>query len=131
MAKYQIPGAAIAVAREGKLVIARAYGMADRERQTPVQPDSLFRLGSISKTFTAAAILKLAEEGRLDLDAKAFQILDRLRPPAGQSQNPRLQDITVRQLLHHTGGWDRDISGDPIGMGPQAARTLKVPAPAG
>jgi len=131
MAKYQIAGAAMAVARDGKLVIARAYGLADRERQEPVRPDSLFRIGSISKTFTAAGVLKLVEEGRLDLDAKAFSILDRMQPPSGKTADSRLRDITIRQLLQHTGGWDRDISGDPIGMGPEAARALHIPAPVG
>jgi CubicO group peptidase (beta-lactamase class C family) len=57
MEKYHIPGATIAVARHGKLMIARAYGLADRENQIRTQPDSLFRIGSISKTLTATAIL--------------------------------------------------------------------------
>jgi N-acyl-D-amino-acid deacylase len=129
MAAHHVPGAAIAVARGGKLVVARAYGLADRERQTAVQPDSLFRIASVSKPLTAVAILKLVEEGRLDLDAKAFSILDRLQPPNGRAADPRLRDITIRQLLQHTGGWDRDISGDPIDMGVPAARALNVAAP--
>jgi N-acyl-D-amino-acid deacylase len=131
MARYNIPGATIAVARDGKLAIARAYGFADRERKIPPRPDSLFRIGSISKPVTAAAILKLAEEGRLDLDAKAFPMLDQLQPPKGKTADPRIPQITVRQLLHHAGGWDRAVSGDIIGAGPDAARTLNVPAPVG
>lgn len=129
MAKYSIPGAAVAVARDGRLVVVRAYGVADRERQIATQPDSLFRVGSISKTVTAAAVVNLVEEGRLDLDSKVFSILSHLQPPTGATPDPRLRDITVRQILQHTGGWDRELSGDPIGMGPSAARALKVPAP--
>jgi N-acyl-D-amino-acid deacylase len=131
MAKHHIPGATVAVARHGKLAIARAYGLADREHNIPTQPDSLFRIASISKTFTATAILKLIEEGRLDLDTRVFPLLDQLQPPQGQKADPRLADITVRQLLQHTGGWDRDISGDIAGMIPYAARALNVPSPVG
>jgi N-acyl-D-amino-acid deacylase len=52
-----------------------------------------------------------------------------LQPPKGKIPDPRLAQITVRMLLQHTGGWDRDISGDPIGMSPKAARALNVPSP--
>ena len=129
IAKYHIPGATIAVARGGNLVIARAYGLADREHNIPTQPDSLFRIASVSKTFTGTAILKLVEEGRLDLDAKVFLLLDQFQPPPGKRADPRLANITIHQLLQHTGGWDRDISGDVVDMGPAAARALNVPVP--
>jgi hypothetical protein len=67
MQKYQVPGVALAVARDGRLVFARGYGYADTDLQLPVQPDSLFRLGSVTKPHTAAAIFKLIEQGKLSL----------------------------------------------------------------
>jgi N-acyl-D-amino-acid deacylase len=130
MAKYDIPGGTVAVAREGKLVIARAYGLADREHHTPTQPDSLFRIASISKTLTSTAILKLVDEGRLTLETKVFPLLDQLQPPKGKQPDPRLANITVRQLLQHTGGWDTAVE-DPLLLAPDAARELNVPAPVG
>ena len=57
MNKYQIPGGAVAVAKDGKLVLAHGYGMADIEAHHTVTPDSLFRVASISKPFTAVAVL--------------------------------------------------------------------------
>src|ERR1700694_1072117 len=61
IAKWKIPGAALGVSHAGRLVLARGYGMGDVEAGLPVQPDSLFRIASISKTITAAAVLKLVE----------------------------------------------------------------------
>ncbi len=130
MTKWQIPGGAIAVSRNGRLVFARGYGWADRETKESVQPDSLFRIASISKTVTAAAILKLAETKRLDLDALAFQILDELQPAEGAVIDERLKRITVRQLLHHSGGWDRAQSPDPIYLPHKAAQVFKTKSPA-
>ena len=130
MDKYRIPGATVAVARGGKLVIARAYGFADREHNIPTQPDSLFRIASISKTFTATSVLKLIDEGRLTLDTKVFPLLDQLQPPGGTQPDPRLANITVHQLLQHTAGWDAERN-DPLLMAPDAARALNIPAPAG
>ena len=83
MAKWQIPGGTLAVVSNGRLVLARGYGLADVERDVIVQPGSLFRLASLSKPITAIAALKLVEEGLLDLDAKAFSLLDHLGPPSG------------------------------------------------
>ncbi|MBK5290836.1 MAG: beta-lactamase family protein [Acidobacteriia bacterium] len=130
-AKYQIPGAALAVARDGRLVMARGYGYADRDAKTLVQPDSLFRIFSISKPITALATYKLVEQGKLRLDAKAFQILSRLKPPTGQTQDPRLQLITIQHLLDHEGGWDINALGfDPVGQSTRAAQVVGVTPPA-
>lgn len=64
--------------------------------------------------FTSAAILKLVEQGKLKLDDKAFSYLKDLRAPEGSTPDPRLASIAIRQLLQHTGGWDRDVSFDPM-----------------
>jgi N-acyl-D-amino-acid deacylase len=114
MARHGIPGASLALAKDGKLVFARGYGWANLANQELVQPNTLFGVASLSKTITAAAILKLGEEGKLDLDARAFAILDHLKPRPGAKVDRRLYQITVRQLLHHAGGWDHKKSGDPV-----------------
>src|SRR5712692_5008014 len=72
MRRYRVPGAALAVAREGRLVYVRGFGYADRDARVPVAPASKFRIASISKPITAAALLKLVEERHLSLSSKAF-----------------------------------------------------------
>src|SRR5262245_33096392 len=67
MDRHGVPGAALAVARDGKLVLAKGYGWANLSSGIAVQPDTLFGLASISKPFTAVAALKLVEQGKLDL----------------------------------------------------------------
>lgn len=129
--RYKIPGGAVAVTRNGKLVLARGYGYADRDRKTPVQPDSLFRIASISKTITSAAILKLTEEGKLHLDDRAFEYLKDLQPLKGRNHDPRIATITIRQILHHTGGWDRDAGFDPMFRPTMIAEAFGQPSPAG
>src|SRR5262245_54991602 len=73
--EHQIPGGALAIAKDGKLVYARGFGLADREAKTPVQPESLFRIASVSKPITAVTILKLAEAQRLKLTDKVLEYL--------------------------------------------------------
>jgi uncharacterized protein (TIGR03437 family) len=137
MNRWGMRGGSLAIAKDGRLVFARGYGLADVEAQAPVEPESLFRIGSVSKTLTAAGILKLVEEGRLDLDAKAFRLLDHLTPPPNAAADPRLFEITVRQLLHHTGGFVKDKNGvsnsnDPMRppMTDMASAALGAPSPA-
>src|SRR5262249_30274495 len=92
----------------------RGYGQADVENGIAVQPDSTFRIASLSKFITATAVLTLVEQGKLDLDARAFALIPQLTPLPGAVMDPRLPTITVRQLLQHTGGWDSSLSGDPM-----------------
>lgn len=131
MKKWQIPGGAVAVTWQGRLVFARGYGWADQQNRQPVQPDSLFRIASLSKPVTAAAVLKLVETGKLSLDDKPFRLLSHLRPPSGAQVDRRLYDITVRHLLQHSGGWDRDQTFDPMFISPEIARALGVREPVG
>ncbi|MDO8544778.1 MAG: serine hydrolase domain-containing protein [Opitutaceae bacterium] len=130
MTRYDCPGAQLAVTFRGRLVLARGYGLADRETGTRVEPHSLFRIASLSKFITATAVLTLVEQGRLSLDAKAFALLPDLAPLPGTSVDPRLAGITVRQLLQHTAGWNRDVSGDPMFRPAQIAQAAGTPAPA-
>lgn len=131
--RHHAPGAALAITDRGRLVYARGFGFADIAAGEPVKPDSLFRIASISKPVTAVGIVKLIEEGRLKLDDPVFRILDGYAPVPGQEDRvePRLASITIRHLLEHRGGWDRDVSFDAMFEAVRFARTLNVPPPAG
>jgi N-acyl-D-amino-acid deacylase len=130
MDKWQIPGGSLAVVKDGRLILARGYGWADREEHQRALPDSLFRIASLSKSLTAAAIFKLVEDGRLRLDDKAFLLLGDLKPQDGAKVDKRIDQITIQNLLQHTGGWDPDKSFDPMFRSREIARTMGVPAPA-
>jgi N-acyl-D-amino-acid deacylase len=131
MRKHSIPGGAVAVMSEGKLVYARGFGYADVENKTPVQPDALFRIASVSKTFTAVAIMKLVEEGKLTLDDRVSPFIAHLTPAPGATVDPRWEQITIRHLLNHTGGWDRTNGGfDPMDRPGIAAAAVNAQAPA-
>lgn len=116
--EHDVPGGALCVGRNGRIVYARGFGYADKEAKEPVDPDALFRIASCSKMFTSAAILQLQERGKLKIDDRAFEHLSNLQPHLenGDKVDPRLWQITIRQLLHHTGGFDRDAkdSFDPM-----------------
>jgi CubicO group peptidase (beta-lactamase class C family) len=90
------PGCAVGVVREGQLVLAKGYGQADLERGVPISPASVFDIASTSKQFTAAVIVLLAQQGKLELDDDVRRLVPEL---------PRYQEpITIRHLLHHTSG---------------------------
>ncbi|MCX6622812.1 MAG: serine hydrolase [Acidobacteria bacterium] len=116
MQRYRISGASLAVSKDGRIVLSRAYGAG-------IETDSPFRIASLSKAITAVAILRLVDAGRLELDAPAFGILSHLLPP--KDLDPRIRRITVRHLLHHQGGWDRDLSGDPPFRAATAESTIR------
>ena len=133
MRKYAIPGGAVAVLRDGKLIYARGFGYADVENRTPVQPDALFRIASVSKSITAVAIMKMVEDGKLTLDDRVAPYVAHLTPAPGATVDPRWEQITIRQLLNHTGGWDRDRPNggfDPMFRPAIAAAAVGAPAPA-
>ena len=135
MRKYAIPGGAVAVMRDGKLIYARGFGYADVANQTTVQPDALFRIASVSKPLTSAAIMKLVEEGKLDVDLSdpVAPFISDLVPAAGASIDPRWEQITIRHLLTHTGGWDRTKPNggfDPMDRPIIAANAVGAPVPA-
>ena len=112
--KWDVPGAGLAVAHKDKLLLVRGYGLASKERAVPVEPTSLFRLASLSKTITAVTVLQLVQEGRLKLDDKVLPLLGEIGPRADRIADSRVHDITVRHLLQHSGGFDRDRSGDAV-----------------
>lgn len=127
--KYDIPGASFAIMKDGRLVVAEGHGFADRDTRVRVHPDTLFRIASVSKPLTGVGILMLVQRGKLGLDDRAFAILDDLRPFPGETADPRLADITVRDLLRHSGGWiTQEV--DPQFMSTEIARDTGLPAPA-
>ena len=131
MSSRKVPGGALAVVKNRRLVYTRGYGWADREREEPVKAGSLFRIASLSKPVTSAAILRLVDSGKLSLENRVVDIVP-VEPvvPEGKAVDPRLKEITIRQLLQHTGGWNRDVSGDPMFRSVQIARAVGEPAPA-
>jgi CubicO group peptidase (beta-lactamase class C family) len=115
----------VAVAKDGRIVYARAYGEMD-DAGTAVQVDTRFRFASISKVITAAAVLQLIQAGAMNLDDSVFRLLaDDL--PLGDNPDPRLGRITVRMLLDHTSGFTK--STDPFF--PEQPRVRQVFGPSG
>ena len=100
MKDVEIPGLSLAVVENGKVVYAKAYGYANLERATPATPEHRFQIGSISKSFAAVAVMLLAEEGKINLDANISTYIGAV--PAAW------EPITVRQLLNHTSGMQKD-----------------------
>src|SRR5687768_8426298 len=96
MAKRQIPGVSIAVTRDGKVVKTQGYGFANVELEVKATPDTVYQLASVTKQFTATAIMMLVDEGKLALDDKIQKHL---------SDVPKAwEEVTVRHLLDHTSG---------------------------
>jgi CubicO group peptidase (beta-lactamase class C family) len=120
-----IPGAAIAFVKDGRLVYARGFGWANEEAKKAIEPTSVFRLASISKSLTAVGILKLIQEKQLCMEQKVFTPPNAAVSPKASSDvpcgrpilhhkpikcdgckvDPRLYDITVEDLMQMAGGW--------------------------
>ncbi|MFN2564334.1 MAG: serine hydrolase [Gemmatimonadaceae bacterium] len=92
----QTPGCAVGVARNGQTLLERAYGMANLEYDVPNTPATIFEAGSVSKQFTAAAVVLLAQQGKLSLDDEVSKYI----PELPDYEEP----VTIRQMLHHTSG---------------------------
>ena len=100
------PGLAFGIVVDGKLVYTGNYGYTDIEKKIPVTSSSLFRIASMSKSFTAMAILKLRDEGKLNLDDPAYLYipeLKNLKYPTADAP-----PITIRHLLTHGAGFPED-----------------------
>jgi CubicO group peptidase (beta-lactamase class C family) len=109
MQEFGISCGALAVTYNSRLVLARGYTWSDNPDLT-VQPTSLFRIASLTKPITATAVLRLVQQGELSLSDKLTDLLT-LTPAAGQTADPRLNTITLLELLQHRGGWDRTLAG--------------------
>lgn len=120
MSTYNIPGASLAVSKNGKLVYVKGLGKANTSTGELVTPSHRFRLASVSKTYTGVAILKLAQEGKLNIDSKVFGTGGVLGNDYGTGPyNANLSAITVKHLLHNTpGSWGASTGGDVIDQNP-------------
>ncbi len=126
---WDIKGASVAVARDGKLLYARGFGYASVPDSLPVEPYHRFRVASVSKLVTAVAVMKLQEQGKLSVNEKVFgpgAILDDTL--FANPKDPRVYDITVGHLLSHEAGWSQRY-GDQMFMPEVIARSLDVPMP--
>lgn len=114
--QQRMVGAVVLVAQNGQVLVRQAVGQADREAQRPMQPDTVFRLASMSKPIVTIAAMRLAEQGRLNLDAPVTQYLPDFRPTlvgeGGQRSQPA---ISVRQLITHTAGLGYGFAEGPAG----------------
>lgn len=111
--KYELNGVSISIVNNERLVYSKGYGFSNKEDQIQTTPGSLFRLASVSKLITAVAIMKLVEEKRIKLDSKVFGKSGFFNDEKYlEIKDPRLCDITVLNLLNHSGGWTQRY-GDP------------------
>jgi D-alanyl-D-alanine carboxypeptidase len=105
LTKTGVPSASIAIVKDGQIAYVHAYGDARLDPKTPARPEMRYSVGSISKQFTAAAILLLQERGKLSLDDKVAKFIPDLT---------RANEVTIRQLLSHTSGyqdfWPQDYA---------------------
>lgn len=126
MQRYEVPGASYSVVKNGQLVMTRGYGVSDITTQEPVTPQHIFRVASVSKSITAAAILKLVDQGQLNLSDKLFDILEEYVPNTPLFDQ-RILQITIEQLLHHTSG--SDLQPQPLFNQGDIAAELSVDSP--
>jgi CubicO group peptidase (beta-lactamase class C family) len=100
-----LPGFAIGIVRNGKLIYAKGFGVAKLGGNTPVTSKSLFHMASVTKTFVATAILQLVENAKIDLDSPLIRYL-----PYFRLNDERYRAITIRQMLSHTSGIPDTVS---------------------
>jgi D-alanyl-D-alanine carboxypeptidase len=107
MQKQHVPGISIAVLKDGKIIKAEGYGLANVELNVPARPETVYKIGSVSKQFIASGIMLLIQEGRVSLDDKISKYLE--------GTPDTWKEITVRHLLTHTSGIVREAPGfDPL-----------------
>jgi len=107
MARQRIPGLSLSIVKKGKVVLAEGYGLANVELNVPVKPDTVFKIGSVSKQFIATGIMLLVQQGKVGLDDKVSKYLEGTPETWG--------GISIRHLLTHTSGLVREAPGfDPF-----------------
>jgi CubicO group peptidase (beta-lactamase class C family) len=101
-----LKGLAVAIVKDERLIFAKGYGFADEEARISISPEQLFRIASVSKLITAVAVMKLVESGKISLNSKVFGKYGILNDEKElQIKDNRLENITIRNLLNHSGGW--------------------------
>lgn len=117
-------GISVAISRGGRLVFAKGFGYSDLADSSAMEPHNIMRVASVSKLITAVAVMKLVEEGKLRLDQKVFGPVGVLNDDAySVFKDARMRNITVRQLLNHSGGWSTRY-GDPMFMHTKIEQTM-------
>jgi len=114
METWRIPGASVAITKDGKLIYSRGFGFSDLHHSQAAQPNTLYRIASVSKSITSIAVMKLVQEGKLSLSDTVFgegRILDQPYY-LGVVSDQRIYNVTVQELLEHTSGWDRTVPCD-------------------
>ena len=101
MNKNKLPGLAVGIIQNGKLVASKYLGFSDLDKKEPVSADTIFRIGSISKTFTGVGIMQLWEQGKFDLDDPVNNYLKTYKV---QHVDPAAPPVTFRHMLTHTSG---------------------------
>lgn len=137
VASGKIPGAVVLIVRDGKVAYRRSFGFQDRAANSPMRPDSIFRIASMTKPVTIAAALMLAEEGKLQLmdpasvylpQLKQLQVGVEVKDGSGERRlmlEPARRQITVQDLMRHTSGMTYGIFGDSlVQQAYRAANTL-------
>jgi len=105
-AQNGLKGVTVAIVKDEKLIFTKGYGYANEEAQIQASPTHLFRIASVSKLITAVAIMKLVENSKISLDSKVFGKYGILNDePFLHIKDRRLEKITIRNLLNHSGGW--------------------------
>jgi CubicO group peptidase (beta-lactamase class C family) len=121
LARTGVPSASVAIVKDGRVVYTKAYGDARLDPKTPATPQMRYSIGSISKQFTAAAVLLLQEQGKLSLDDKVSKFIPNLT---------RANEVTIRQLLSHTSGyqdyWPQDYVMPPMMLPTTAQKILDM-----
>jgi CubicO group peptidase (beta-lactamase class C family) len=110
--RQHIPGMAIAAVRDGRIVYSKGFGVTSAESKTPVAPDTLFRVASMTKVLVATAAMSLADQGRLRLDAPVGNYVYGLNPQIGQ--------LTAHRLMSHTSG----LRDEAVSFGPHDEEAL-------
>lgn len=124
-----IVGASMGIVKDGQLIYAKGFGQTDEENGEEVQPYHLFRIGSVSKLITAVAIMKLYEEGKLQLEDKVFGEDGILKGGIYDNiKDRKIYQIEVRHLLNHTAGWSKRSYGDPMFIPHKIAAQMGGPA---
>ena len=113
IAEHRTAGVSVAVVKNGRTIVAKGYGFADLENDVPATAETVYRIGSVTKQFTSAAIMRLAEQGKLSLDDTLQKFF-----PDFPTQGNR---VTVRHLLNHTSGIKSYTS-----LGPKWARGIRL-----
>lgn len=127
--RWNIVGASVAVVKDEHLIYAKGFGYADKENNIKVEPKHLFRVASVSKLITATTIMKLVDDGRLNLTDTIFGENGILNSENFLNiKDPKVKEITVENLLNHTSGWTNK-KGDPIFLNQAIAKKMNKELP--